>query len=117
VPNVDQIESWDGPIGQRWVDDAERLDRMSREFGERIIERLAPQPFERILYVGCGSGALALAIGEVTGVDGSVTGVDISGPMLGLARRRARRAGVTNVLFEKGDAQVPRLDPASFDAG
>jgi SAM-dependent methyltransferase len=116
VPNADQIESWDGFIGQRWVDDAERLDRMSREFGEQIIVRLAPLPGERILDIGCGSGALALAIGPIVGVDGSVTGVDISGPMLELARSRSERAGVGNIVFEKGDAQVHSFPQATFDA-
>jgi SAM-dependent methyltransferase len=115
-PNVAQIEDWDGPLGQRWVADAERLDRMSRGFGEQIVERLAPQRGERILDIGCGSGALALTIGAITGPDGSVTGLDISGPMLELARRRAGRTGVANVRFEQGDAQLHPLPLAAFDA-
>src|SRR6266852_2050 len=109
MPNVPQIASWDGPLGQRWVADAERLDRMSGAFGERIIEKLALQPGEHIVDIGCGNGALTLAIGATSGPDGSVIGLDISGPMLELARSRARRAGVVNVFFEKGDAQVHPL--------
>lgn len=116
TPNVAQIEDWDGPLGQRWVADAERLDRMSRRFGEQIIAKLAPQHGEHILDIGCGNGALTLAIGATTGRDGSVTGLDISGPMLELARSRAERAGVAKVRFEKGDAQLHPLPPAGFDA-
>ncbi len=59
TPNVVQIQDWDGPLGQRWAADAERLDRMSREFGELIVEKLAPQRGDRILDIGCGNGALA----------------------------------------------------------
>ena len=42
-------------------------------------------------------------------------GVDLSVPMLGLARRRAAEAGLDNVEFEEHDAQVHEFEPDSFD--
>lgn len=116
MPNAAQIEAWDGPMGTRWVAQAEHHDRMGRDFSEAVTERLAPQPGEHILEIGCGNGALALGLGTLVGPRGSVTGLDISGPMLAEARRRARLQGVTNVVFEKGDAQVCSLPPARFGA-
>jgi len=115
-PNAAQIESWDGPGGQHWVAEAERYDRMTRSFGERIIEAAAPGPGERVLDVGCGNGAVALAVSALVAPGGSVMGLDISGPMLAYARRRAEAAGIARVSFRKGDAQVYPLPPASFDA-
>jgi len=61
-PNASQVESWNGPGGQHWVAEAERYDRTTGSFGERIIEAAAPGPGERVLDVGCGNGAVALAV-------------------------------------------------------
>jgi SAM-dependent methyltransferase len=44
-----------------------------------------------------------------------VLGLDLSAPMLDVARRLAAEEGVTNVDFVQGDAQVHPLPPASFD--
>lgn len=113
MPNAEQIEHWDGPGGENWAEMSDHYDRLNRAFGERIVERLAPQPGERVLDVGCGNGALCLAIAPVAD---SVVGLDISGPMLERAAARAAAAGLTNVTFEKGDAQVHSLPDSSFDA-
>jgi SAM-dependent methyltransferase len=115
-PNAAQIENWDGPGGQHWVAEAERYDRMTGAFGERIIEAAAPRPGERVLDVGCGNGAVALAVSALVAPGGSVLGLDISGPMLGCARQRADAAGIASVSFRQGDAQVYPLPTASFDA-
>lgn len=113
MPNVEQIEHWDGQGGEHWVEFAEEYDRLNRGFTEHIVGRLAPQSGERVLDIGCGNGALCLAVAPR--VD-AVVGLDISGPMLENAARRAAEAGVDNVTFEKGDAQVHPRPDASFDA-
>ena len=115
ITNAAQVENWDGPGGQRWVADADCYERMAAGFGERILRLTHLSPGARLLDVGCGSGTLALALGARLGTGGSVTGLDISGPMLGNARRRARELGLSNVSFEKGDAQVHPLPQAFFD--
>ena len=116
MPNTAQIENWDGAGGEHWVAEAARYDRMNERFAERIIEALAPKARERILDIGCGNGALALAIAGLVGSDGSVVGLDISGPMLANARRRADSTGAVNVSFEKGDAQIHPIAEQNFDA-
>lgn len=116
MPNVEQVEYWDGAGGEHWVADAERYDELNRRFGERIVDTLAPEPGERVLDVGCGNGALALAIAPRVAPDGSVLGLDLSGPMLTAARQRAVEAGLANVAFEQDDAQVAAWPEASFDA-
>ena len=116
MPNVEQVAYWDGSGGEHWVAEQERYDQINAGFGDRVVEVLSPCPGERVLDVGCGNGALSLAIGPLVAPEGSVLGLDISGPMLARATVRVRAAGLENVRFERGDAQELVLLDAGFDA-
>ena len=116
MPNADQIEYWNGPAGEHWGAEADRYDRIDVEFGELIVVAVDAAPGERVLDVGCGNGALSVAIGSIVAPGGSVLGLDVSGPMLAVAARRASEAGLGNVTFERGDAQVHPLPDGAFDA-
>jgi SAM-dependent methyltransferase len=116
MPNVEQVEYWDGSGGEHWVAQQARYDHINAGFGDRVVEVLSASSGERVLDVGCGNGALSLAIGPLVAPDGSVLGLDISGPMLAMATTRARAAGLENVRFERGDAQVHALPDGGFDA-
>jgi SAM-dependent methyltransferase len=116
MPNVEQVEYWDGSGGEHWVAQQARYDQINAGFGDRVVEVLSPRSGERVLDVGCGNGALSLAIGPLVAPDGSVLGLDISGPMLAIATDRARAADLENVRFKRGDAQVHALPGARFDA-
>lgn len=115
MPNDAQIESWDGAGGEHWAAEAERYDRINSGYTEHIVRAASPAPGERVLDVGCGNGALSLAVAPLVAPGGSVTGLDISGPMLATAERRAAEAGRDDVSFTKGDAQVASLPDASVD--
>jgi SAM-dependent methyltransferase len=116
MPNVEQVAYWDGSGGEHWVAQQERYDQLNAGFGDRVVEVLSPCPGERVLDVGCGNGALSLAIGPLVAPEGSVLGLDISGPMLARATVRVRAAGLENVRFERGDAQEHVLLDGGFDA-
>jgi SAM-dependent methyltransferase len=87
-------------------------DRMLAPFLAPLIEALDPRPGERVLDVGCGNGALTLAVAERVGPDGEAVGVDVSPQMLAVARARA--AGAGNVSFRHDDAGTAALE--GFDA-
>ena len=55
------------------------------QYGKGVIEMLDPQPGERILDLGCGSGELTAEIAEVAG---EVAGFDSSAAMIDTARSR-----------------------------
>lgn len=114
APNADQFNTWNGDSGQRWVATADRRDAVLAPIAELLLDQAAIQPGAAVLDVGCGCGATSLAAATATGPKGSVVGLDLSQPMLDLARRRAGEAGVPHLRFSQGDAQVHRLE-TSFD--
>src|SRR5262249_51524371 len=63
------------------------------------------------LDCGCGCGATTLADAARVGSRGSALGLDLSAPMLDVARDRATEGGFENVSFLQGDAQVQALPP------
>lgn len=65
--------------------------------------------------VGCGGGGLAVALGEAVGDEGTVVGLDISVPLLELARERASAAGRSNVRFVEMDVQTGSGEEGPFD--
>ena len=76
---------------------------------ELLLELLDPQPGERILDAGCGSGIFT---GEVLDRGATVVGLDLSLPMLGAARRRHARTRFFGLCADL--SALPFAD-ASFD--
>jgi SAM-dependent methyltransferase len=111
--NADQIAYWNGPGGQRWADRQAAQDILLRPVLDILIDRARLKVGERILDVGCGSGATSIAFAQKVAPSGHVFGVDVSGPMLA----RARQSAPSNlpVDFALADATVYPFDPAGFD--
>ena len=113
--NASQYEAWNGEGGQRWVAGADERDRILAPVADLLLTRAAPTPGVRVLDVGCGCGATTLRAATLVGDTGSVTGLDLSAPMLAVARQRAAVASATNTSFVQADAQTHRFDPGSAD--
>ena len=103
------VDYWNGRPADVWVTEAERFDSMLSTFGRRLLTAAVLKPGEGVLDVGCGNGAISLEAARVVGPGGRVTGLDLSAPMLEVARRRAAEQGI-DINFVQGDAQT-----ASFD--
>ncbi len=114
--NAAQIDYWNAAAGETWARFHEQLDRQIAPLGDAAAQALEIAPGERLLDVGCGCGHSTLELASRVGPTGSVTGIDISEPMLGVARRRPRPATAGRVEFLAADAQVARLGVAAFDA-
>jgi demethylmenaquinone methyltransferase/2-methoxy-6-polyprenyl-1,4-benzoquinol methylase len=65
----------------------------------RVIERLALQPGDVALDVGCGTGLNFEAIESAIGPQGRIIGIDLSPDMLAQARERIDEHGWTNVTL------------------
>ncbi|KWV50165.1 methyltransferase [Bradyrhizobium macuxiense] len=111
--NADQIAYWNGPGGQRWAARQAAQDIVLKPVLEVLIDRAKPGAGERVLDVGCGSGASTNALAKKVGPSGHVFGVDVSGPMLERARQSTPKDAPVD--YALADATVYPFDPASFD--
>jgi len=111
--NADQIAYWNGPGGQRWADRQQIQDIVLAPVADVLIDRAKIQTGERILDVGCGAGATAVAFAQKVGPAGRVIGVDISAPMLARARQVAPES--MPVEFVLADATIYPFAPGAFD--
>lgn len=80
-----------------------------------LLETLAPQPGERILDVGSGTGTIAVPLAKQLAPRGEVVAVDISAAVLQFASGAAARSGAFNARFLLLDATAP-IPGAPFDA-
>jgi SAM-dependent methyltransferase len=107
----DQAARWNGSSGNAWVDEQEVLDGMFAPFERLLVATVRQRGAARVLDVGCGTGSTTLAMASLTD---ECVGIDISEPMLALARDRASRAG-SPARFVRGDAQTHALPADHFD--
>jgi SAM-dependent methyltransferase len=106
---------WNEVAGPRWVGRAGLQEARNVEVAHLLQQAAAPKPGERVLDVGCGTGATAIPFAAAVAPNGNVTGVDISEPMLAQARQNIATAGAGNVSLVLADAQAHRFPPDSFD--
>jgi len=93
---------------------AGRFEAPHRNVG---LQLLAAKEGERVLEIGFGTGACAVALGQAVGASGSVKAIDLSPGMLAIATERVLAADLGGrVELVTGDAgQLPWPD-GSFDA-
>jgi ubiquinone/menaquinone biosynthesis C-methylase UbiE len=100
------------PYSQRfWVEAPHPL--ITRE---RLRQALGPEPGDRVLEIGPGTGYYTLDLAGWVGAEGEVAIFDLQQEMLDHAVRRARERGIWNVTATRGDAQELPYDDGSFDA-
>jgi ubiquinone/menaquinone biosynthesis C-methylase UbiE len=112
--NAEQASDWDGADGEYWATYHHEYERLLGVFDSILVEAAGVSATDRCLDIGCGTGATTRTL-AARAVEGSVLGLDLSRPMLTIAREAAVRAGIGNVEFIQGDAQVHAFDPATFD--
>lgn len=76
-----------------------------------VIERLDPQPGQRLLDLATGTGAVA-ELAAQTGAE--VVGVDIAPALIEQAKERAVERGL-DIDYRVGDVEALELEDASFD--
>ena len=115
IANPIQFDEWNGDNGYRWAARADEHDRVLAPVADALLGAAAPTVGMHVLDIGCGCGATTLIASEYLGKTGSATGIDLSEPMLSVARHRARTAGLRNTTFIDGDAQTHPFEPGTAD--
>ena len=83
---------WNTVAGPRWVAAPGFRERRNQESTALLLARLGITGGENVLEIGCGTGALTVPLAAAVGDHGRLVAVDISEPMLGVARQRGRAA-------------------------
>ena len=109
-----QAKLWNGPAGHAWVDQQELLDQLFTPFEDLLVEAVSAASAVQVLDVGCGTGSTTLAIARQLGAKGRSVGIDISEPMIAVARARAERED-SSASFLCANAQTHAFVQASFD--
>jgi ubiquinone/menaquinone biosynthesis C-methylase UbiE len=100
------------PYGQRfWVQAPHPI--VTRE---RLYYVMRPQPGERVLEIGPGTGYYTLDMAEWVGPEGRVEIFDLQQEFLDHTMRRAAERGLDNVVPTQGDATALAYGDDSIDA-
>lgn len=108
--NADMLAFWNGVGGHIWVDRQKHTDITLEPVTDALLDFAAPQTGERVVDIGCGCGEPTLAFARAVGPSGQAVGLDISGPMLAEAERRASAASIANVRWRQADPATAKLD-------
>lgn len=108
-------QQWTRQVRRDWIDAALGWERNEARLlyslaavDSFLVRALDLAPRQRVLDFACGSGEPSLAIAPLVS-PGPVLGLDLSAPMLAIARRRAKTRGIRNVRFRRGDIARARL--------
>jgi len=112
--NAKQKDFWSGKGGDYWVEKQSEMDIMLNPLGEKALTKLDLKSNSEVLDIGCGCGATTLEIAKQVS-EGTVTGLDISVPMLDKAESEAGIQGIANVDFRVVDVQVDQLASEKYD--
>jgi ubiquinone/menaquinone biosynthesis C-methylase UbiE len=103
---------------------AEFWDKHAEGYARRRIRNMAAyeetlaqvrrylQPTDRVIELGCGTGTTALLLADSVA---HLTGTDVSGGMINIARGKAETEQVTNVDFVQSDAAAETFEAGNFD--
>lgn len=90
-----------------------RLVMRDEQLRRLTLSLLRPEPAERVLDIGCGTGSLAVRLKQEH-PRAAVVGYDIDPAALAIAERKSRAAQVS-VTWRRGPADDPAFPDQSFD--
>lgn len=100
-----------------WIRHADRQDDLGRPLGAVAMDRLRPQPAERVLDVGCGCGGTTAELAAAVAPDGEAIGLDLAEAMVAAAAERFPPDRHPGLRFVAADMEAVDVVPgAPFDA-
>ncbi len=115
IANTTQRDYWNTVAGPRWVGLEGLVERRVRAVNDLLLAQSGAKAGERVLEIGCGTGAFTVPLAAAVGDIGAVVGADISSAMLAAARKRLADLDLRNVALIEADAQTHQFEPGAFD--
>ena len=93
MANERESKRWNHEL---WVGEWPKRERLTEALTPYVLAAADPGAHSggRVCDIGCGGGALTVALAGALGSTGQVVGIDFSQPLVELARERASQAGV-----------------------
>jgi SAM-dependent methyltransferase len=116
MANEEQRSYWNGEAGRKWAEKDGMMSAMLQPIAAALLDAVDLSRCRRLLDVGCGGGSETLLLAESVPGAEQIVGVDISAPLLELAR--ARRAGsptADRIDFIEADAATHPFAAGHFD--
>lgn len=117
MANEEQIEYWNGDAGKRWADCDALMESILSPITAALLEHLDLDGCKAALDVGCGGGSQSVQLARRLGPGSTVTGIDISAPMLAVAREKANAPApdCAKLEFVQADASSFAFEAQGFD--
>jgi len=113
--NIGFVECWNEILTPKWIRFRHLLSGNGKIHSDIAYADFDIQEGDKVLDIGCGFGETALEIAEMVGPNGEVLGIDCTDAFLDIANEERDRAGLANVRYLVGDAQVCDLPEGYFD--
>jgi SAM-dependent methyltransferase len=113
--NARETQYWNSAVTKFWAQEHDHIDRLFAGLTQFALDAASPQPGERAIDIGCGSGTTVLALAQCVGTSGHVTGADISRQSVDKARERIAAAGLRQAEAIVADVSTHQFAPDSFD--
>ena len=93
--------------------DFTRIAESMRESGSALVAQLGALKGLKVLDLGCGDGTTAIPEARL---GAKVLGVDIASNLVEAGKKRAKSEGLTNIVFQEGDAtDLHEFRDSAFD--
>lgn len=112
--NQAQADYWSSESGLKWIAFEEELDQVFSAVDRKLIEKSVPKSGERVLDIGCGTGATTREFSKHVAPDGNICAVDISPPLIAHARNHQFEAKI-EIQYHLADAQRDQIPGEPFD--
>ena len=111
--NQEQGVHWNSSMGRAWVNNDSKMNAQLKIITNDLYKEIKIQKGSNVLDIGCGSGALLPFLSDKVGNSGLVHGVDISNPLLELAKKY--HCAKENITFLNADAQSYNFKSLNYD--
>lgn len=117
MSNEEQIAYWNGDAGRKWAEKDDMMSAVLRPIAEDLLHHAELGGCHRVIDVGCGGGSDTLLLADALDPGAEILGVDISEPLLKVARARLADMPGTGkkIDFVKADAATYSFEKGWFD--